>query len=101
MPSEIIFPREALPLLFRELARPNRTIESLKILGRFRMPLSDVAVAIFAELEASAGTIEDGAAEWASMYFDMAAKVFGVLLELYARKGSLGIGEGILQIAEP
>jgi hypothetical protein len=39
------------------------------------MPLSDVAVAVFAELEASAGTIENGAAKGASMCFDMAAMV--------------------------
>lgn len=39
------------------------------------MPLSDVAVEIFAVLEASAGTIRSGAAEGPSMCFDMAAEV--------------------------
>jgi hypothetical protein len=61
--------------LLRVLARRNRTIEWLKILGGFRMPLSDVAVAIFAVLEASAGTIRNGAVEGPSMCFDMAAEV--------------------------
>jgi hypothetical protein len=75
MSSEIILPWEALPPVLRELASRNRTIESLKILGRFRMSLSDVAVAIFAVLEASSGTIRNGTAEGASMCFDMAAEV--------------------------
>jgi len=89
MSSEIILPREALPLLLRELARLNPTIESLKILGRFRMPVSDVAVTIFAELEASAGTIENGAAERTSMFFDMAVQ-FPVLWK--------GLGTGIAYV---
>jgi len=75
MSSEIILPHEPLSLSLRVFTRVNWTIESVKIPGGFRMPHSDVAIEIFAELEASARTMENGAAEGASMCFGMAAKV--------------------------
>jgi hypothetical protein len=86
MSSEIILPHEPHSLLLRVFACLNWTIESLKILGGFRMPRSDVAIEIFAELEASAGTMENGATEGASMCFGIAAELFGAVLTLSARR---------------